>query len=268
MRFCLRGVGCDAPCFELASLVLMTEQTGSNPLTLVKPWSTWVITSKTESTAPNDPLDQDAHTGGQSLVKPRCPWTSSGTFAAFSKFHLNTSKSPNIKVVQFFEGHNFAFGWHCKFGVGNSEKLGQLQETLLISAMKIPNLAPRSCSNRWSKRLSAFVKVVEGSLIFNFAIHTLVADTHGHVAAVAPRRPGPGPVPAARPEARMPRPHAPRAALEPAPSRATSLRAAPDPAHAVRRRHAVCVLPWSGPPARPSLLRGRASAPPRAARRP
>jgi hypothetical protein len=26
---------------------------------------------------------------------------SSRTFTAFSKFHLNTSKSPNIKVVQF-----------------------------------------------------------------------------------------------------------------------------------------------------------------------
>jgi hypothetical protein len=63
----------------------------------------------------------------------------SGTFDVFSKFHLNISKSPNIKVVQFFEGHNFAFGWHCRFGVENGEKLGQLQETLFIGAMKIPN---------------------------------------------------------------------------------------------------------------------------------
>jgi hypothetical protein len=40
-------------------------------------------------------------------VKPLCLWTSSKTFAAFSKFRLNTSKSANIKVVRCFEGHNF-----------------------------------------------------------------------------------------------------------------------------------------------------------------
>jgi hypothetical protein len=32
---------------------------------------------------------------------------SSGTFAAFSEFHLNTSNSTNTKVVYFVEGHNF-----------------------------------------------------------------------------------------------------------------------------------------------------------------
>jgi hypothetical protein len=36
----------------------MTESAESNLLTLVKPWSTWVITSKTEMTIPNDPLYQ------------------------------------------------------------------------------------------------------------------------------------------------------------------------------------------------------------------
>jgi hypothetical protein len=71
----------------------------------------------------------------------------SGTFAAFSKFHLNTSKSPNIKVVQFFKGHNFAFGWHSKFSVKKGEKLGQLQETLFTLAMKTSNFACSSCSN-------------------------------------------------------------------------------------------------------------------------
>jgi hypothetical protein len=94
------------------------------------------------------PLRKSTHTGGQSLVKtpvkPRCPGASSGTFAAFSKIHINTPKSPNIKVVQFFEGHNFAFGWHCKFGVENGEKLGQLQETLFISALENQNFARRS----------------------------------------------------------------------------------------------------------------------------
>jgi hypothetical protein len=38
--------------------MLMTESTESNLLTLVKPWSTWIITSKTLLTISNDPLDQ------------------------------------------------------------------------------------------------------------------------------------------------------------------------------------------------------------------
>jgi hypothetical protein len=51
---------------------------------------------------------------------------SSGTFAAFSKFSLNTSKSTNMKVDQFVEGHNFHVDWHFKFRVEKDEKLGQL----------------------------------------------------------------------------------------------------------------------------------------------
>jgi hypothetical protein len=38
-----------------------------------------------------------------------------GTFAVFSKFHQNTSKSTNMKVVQFVEGHNFNVGWYFQF---------------------------------------------------------------------------------------------------------------------------------------------------------
>jgi hypothetical protein len=51
---------------------------------------------------------------------------SSGTFAAFSQFHLNTSKSTDMKVFQFVEGHNFHVDWHFKFGVEKDGKLGQL----------------------------------------------------------------------------------------------------------------------------------------------
>jgi hypothetical protein len=40
---------------------------------------------------------------------------SSGTFAAFSKIHLNTSKSTFMKVVQLVEGHNFHVDWHLNF---------------------------------------------------------------------------------------------------------------------------------------------------------
>jgi hypothetical protein len=47
---------------------------------------------------------------------------SAGTFAVFSKFPLNTSNSPNAKVVYFVEGHNFHVGWHCWFEVQIGEK--------------------------------------------------------------------------------------------------------------------------------------------------
>jgi hypothetical protein len=46
---------------------------------------------------------------------------SSGTLAAFSKFHLNTSKSTKMKVVQFVD-----VDWHFKFWVEKEEKHGQL----------------------------------------------------------------------------------------------------------------------------------------------
>jgi hypothetical protein len=48
---------------------------------------------------------------------------SSGTFAAFSKFLLNTSNSHNTKVVYFVEGHNFHVEWHCWFELQMGEKL-------------------------------------------------------------------------------------------------------------------------------------------------
>jgi hypothetical protein len=51
---------------------------------------------------------------------------SSGTFSTFSKFHLNISKSTNMKVVQFVEGHNFHVGWHFQFWVEKGGNLGQL----------------------------------------------------------------------------------------------------------------------------------------------
>jgi hypothetical protein len=131
----------------------MTKSTGSNTRSR---WSNhgqaWSSPQNPHQQSLMIPLRKSTHTSGHSLVKtpvkPRCPTTSSGTFAVFSKIHLNTSKSPNIKVVQFFEGHNFAFGWHCKFGVEDGEKLGQLEFLLFIGAMKNPNIARRSCSNR------------------------------------------------------------------------------------------------------------------------
>jgi hypothetical protein len=60
---------------------------------------------------------------------------SSGTFAAFSKFHLNTSKSTFMKVVHLVEGHNFRVDWHFKFGAEKGEKLGQLPAAPVHSDM-------------------------------------------------------------------------------------------------------------------------------------
>jgi hypothetical protein len=47
----------------------MTESAESNRLTLVKPRSTWVITSKTSPTNLLNPLTKSTHTRGQPLVK-------------------------------------------------------------------------------------------------------------------------------------------------------------------------------------------------------
>jgi hypothetical protein len=153
--------------------MLMPESAKSNLLKLVKPWSTWVITSKTSPTIPNDPLDQvNTHLWstlgqghGQTPLKPWCLWTSSGTFAVFSKFHLNIPKSPNIKVVRFFEGHNFHVGWHFKFWVEKGGKLGQRPAA--------PVHRNRVAFKEWQqfmqkllrKHHRAFVKVDEGPKI-------------------------------------------------------------------------------------------------------
>jgi hypothetical protein len=56
---------------------------------------------------------------------------SAGTFAVFSKIHLNTSNSTFMKVVHLDEGHNFHVEWHFKFGVEKLEKVIARQNLLL-----------------------------------------------------------------------------------------------------------------------------------------
>jgi hypothetical protein len=56
---------------------------------------------------------------------------SAGTFAAFSKIHLNTLNSTFRKVVGLVEGHNFHVDWHFKFGEENCEKPLARQDSLL-----------------------------------------------------------------------------------------------------------------------------------------
>jgi hypothetical protein len=45
----------------------------------------------------------------------------------FSKFHLNTSNAPNIKVVQFIAGHNFHVERHLRFEEEMGEKPWSIQ---------------------------------------------------------------------------------------------------------------------------------------------
>jgi hypothetical protein len=54
--------------------------------------------------------------------------------------------------------------------VEKGEKLDQLQLLLFIGAMKNGNFACRSCSNCGSKHMSPFAKLVEGYVVYNFAI--------------------------------------------------------------------------------------------------
>jgi hypothetical protein len=115
---------------------------------------------------------------GQTLVqrwsKPLLSLSPPETFAVFSNFLLNTSKSTNIKVVRLFEGHTFHNWRHLRFWVEIAENLSQTQHSLFTGAMKDNNFACSLCSNHWAKHRPAFVKVVEGPLIYNFASCTLV----------------------------------------------------------------------------------------------
>jgi hypothetical protein len=78
-----------------------------------------------------NPLTKSTQTRSQPLAKDTVKTgltvdvkrMSSRTFAAFPKFHLNTSKSTFMKVVHLVEGHNFHVDWHFKFWVEIGEKL-------------------------------------------------------------------------------------------------------------------------------------------------
>jgi hypothetical protein len=74
---------------------------------------------------------------------------SSGTFAAFSKFHLNTSKSTIMKVVYLVEGHNFHVDWHFKFSAEKGEKLGQLAVPPIHRDMAAFNVGKPILQNPW-----------------------------------------------------------------------------------------------------------------------
>jgi hypothetical protein len=126
--------------------MLMTE---SSTLTLVK---TVVITSKSYLATPNDLVNQvNTHLWpnlgqrhGQIQDKPLLLLNPPSTFAAFSKFHSNTSKSANIKVVRLSEGYTFHNWRHLRFWVEIGENLSQTQYSLLWHPRFLFNLNSRS----------------------------------------------------------------------------------------------------------------------------
>jgi hypothetical protein len=148
----------------------MTGSAESNRPTLVNPRSTWVITSKTSPMNSSEPLDQVCtrpwstlgQRHGRTGFNHWCRRMSPETFAAFSKFHLNTSKSTFMKVVHLVEGHNFHVDWHFKFWVEIGEKLGRLTVPLVYRNMATFKVWQRFVQNPWRKTLYGLCKSCRG----------------------------------------------------------------------------------------------------------
>jgi hypothetical protein len=111
----------------------MTVSAESNRPTLVKPRSTWVITTKDSPTNPIESLDQ-VYTHPWSTLGQRHGQTrlnhwrrrmSSGTFAAFSKFSPKHLKIYQYESCPVCWGTQLYVDWHFKFWVEISEKCGQ-----------------------------------------------------------------------------------------------------------------------------------------------
>jgi hypothetical protein len=87
---------------------------------------------------------------------------SSGTFAAFSKFHLNTSKSTFMKVAHLVEGHNFHVDWHFKFWVEIGEKLDLLTVPPVRRDRPAFKVGTMFLQNPWRKTLYGLCKSCRG----------------------------------------------------------------------------------------------------------
>jgi hypothetical protein len=88
---------------------------------------------------------------------------SHGTFAVFSKFHLNTSNSPNAKVVYFVEEHNFRVEWHLRFGVELREKAWSTLVLTIHRRLENSNLGMQFVQKRWRNGHHALRKSCRGS---------------------------------------------------------------------------------------------------------
>jgi hypothetical protein len=159
----------------------MTVSAKSNRPTMVKPRSTWVITLKTSPMNPNEPLDQVythpwstlGQRHGQTPLKHWRRQMSSGTFAAFSKFYLNTSKSTFMGVVHFVEGHNFHVVGISNFEWKLVKNLVDWRYLLFPETWRHSKFGSNLCKIRGEKHYTTFVKVVEGIETYNFPIHHL-----------------------------------------------------------------------------------------------
>jgi hypothetical protein len=89
---------------------------------------------------------------------------SPGTFAAFSKFHLNTSNSPNVKVVYFIGEHNFHVEWRLRFGVEIREKAWSTPRVTIHRRPEICHLGMQFVHKRLRKRPYALCKSCGGML--------------------------------------------------------------------------------------------------------
>jgi hypothetical protein len=78
-----------------------------------------------------------------------------------------------MKVSQFVKGRNFHVDWHFKFWEEKLVKNLVNCQHLLFTG-DIQSLVANLCKISWEKHPGAFVKVVEGSEMYNFAIHHLV----------------------------------------------------------------------------------------------
>jgi hypothetical protein len=87
---------------------------------------------------------------------------SSGTFAAFSKIHLNTSKSTFIKVVHLVEGHNFHVDRHFKFWVQIGEKLDRLSAPPIHGDRPAFKVGKTFLQNRLRKTLDGLCESCRG----------------------------------------------------------------------------------------------------------
>jgi hypothetical protein len=97
---------------------------------------------------------------------------SAGTFSTFSKFHLNTSNSPNTKVVYFVEGHNFHVEWHCWFEVQIGEKCRSTPVGTIHRSRVFCHVLLRVLNNLLSKTLDDLCKSCRGSLDLQLSCRT------------------------------------------------------------------------------------------------
>jgi hypothetical protein len=86
---------------------------------------------------------------------------SAGTFAAFSKFPLNTSNSPNAKVLYFVEGTNFHVEWNYWFEVQNGKKCKSTPRVTIHRRLENCRLGIAFVHKWLRKDPMPFTKVVE-----------------------------------------------------------------------------------------------------------